>query len=288
MPLILEALNKLGGSAKASSVKDAVATKMAENGEEIPVGATKSGAPKFNNDLQWARFYLLNAGYLEPKTVSGHGIWKLTGLGWSTVMTTEQALAAYSGLKPAGAEVEAAPDLDSQLELPGTEDHKSQLRKILKEMTFTGFERLCRDIMTRTGVDGATATGKTCDGGIDGDGYMTVGPASLVKMKIAWQCKRYKDGTVGSQAIRDFRGSMDGKVLFGMIFTTSQFTAEAIKEAQRPGATRIELIDVERLKGVLSDNGIGVKTVVAVDEQFFAQYKKAADSAQMELKPLQS
>ena len=194
-------------------------------------------------------------------------------------------MTAYAGQKQPVGDAEPAPDPDAQMELPGTDDPKNQLRKILKGMTFTGFERLCRDIMTRTGVDGAVATGKAGDGGIDGDGYMTVGPASLVKLKIAWQCKRYKDGAVGSQAIRDFRGSMDGKVLFGMIFTTSEFTADAIKEAQRPGATRIELIDVERLVGVLCDNGIGVKTVVAVDDKFFNQYQHPTESAQMELKP---
>ena len=74
MPMILDALRDLGGSAKASSVKDWVATKLAESGKELPTGHLASGAPKFPNDLQWARFYLLNAGYLEPKAVSGHGV----------------------------------------------------------------------------------------------------------------------------------------------------------------------------------------------------------------------
>ena len=148
MPMILDALRVLGGSAKAASVKDAVATKLADLGENIPTETLKSGAQRFPNDLQWGRFYLINAGYIEPKAVSGHGIWKLTGLGWSTVMTTEQAITALAGQPP---QAEQPPDADPQASLPGTVDFRKQLFDILKSLTPLGFERLCREVMACTG-----------------------------------------------------------------------------------------------------------------------------------------
>lgn len=144
--------------------------------------------------------------------------------------------------------------------------------------------------MARTGVEPDISQGKSGDGGVDGYGCMAFGPASLVKVTVAWQCKRYADGKVTSPQVRDFRGAIDGKAVFGMIFTTSDFTPEAIKEAQRPGSTRIELIGVEKLIEVLCENEMGViktmRPVFTVDDGYFDEYKnppKSANQAQMEL-----
>jgi len=289
MPLILEALRTIGGSAKASTVRDWVTVKLADMGVEIPTDTLASGAPKFPNDLQFARLHLVNASLLETKAVSGHGIWKLSGLGWSTVLTPESALAIMNAPKPAGTQQEPIPD--PQTTIPETEDEKSQLYSILKGLHATGFERLCSAIMAQTGVEPDVTQGKSGDGGVDGYGRMAFGPASLVKVTVAWQCKRYAGGKVTSPQVRDFRGAIDGKAMFGMIFTTSDFTPDAVKEAQRPGSTRIELIGVEKLIEVLCENDMGVtkvmRPVYTVDDSFFEEYKHptpSANPAQMELK----
>lgn len=290
MPLILEALRDIGGSAKASSVKDWVAAKLAEDGVEIPSETLASGAPKFPNDLQFSRLFLVNAKLLEEKSVSGYGKWKLTGLGWSTVLTPEDAMALMtSSAKQSGGKTEPIPA--PQMTIPETEDEKSQLYGILKGMDPGGFERLCSRIMEVTGVSVDVANGKSGDGGVDGFGRMPFGPASLVKVTVAWQCKRFVDGNVTSSAVRDFRGAIEGKAIFGMIFSTSGFTADAKKEAQRPGSTRIELLDVERLVAVICENEMGVAKVMqpvyTVDPKYFEEFKnqKSANQAQMELKP---
>ena len=51
---------------------------LTAKGETIPETSLSSGAPKFANDIQWARMYLVNAGLLEPMKTAGYGNWKLT------------------------------------------------------------------------------------------------------------------------------------------------------------------------------------------------------------------
>jgi len=292
MPLILEALRDLKGSAKAAAVKDWVAAKLAAQGIEIPSDTLASGAPKFPNDLQWGRLRLVESKHLEARSASGYGIWKLTGLGWSTVLTPATALALYTGPKSASSKQTKTPD--AQMVIQEAEDEKSQLFNILKNLDDEGFERLCSLIMTKTGASVESFKGKSGDGGIDGYGRMTFSPTSLVTVSVAWQCKRYTDKKVSVSEIRDFRGAIRGKASFGLFFTTSSFTEEAKAEAKRL-QDHIELIDVERLIEVLCDNNMGVtkemQPIYTVDKGFFEEYKHpapAASPAQMALKPLQN
>lgn len=279
MPMILDVLRKMRGIAKAAAVKAMVADKLIAVGEQIPDTVLSSGAPKFANDLQWARFHLIKGGLLEPKDVAGYGNWQLTSKGWNTLLTEADAKAIYASAAGKDADViqsdSPAPAEDAQqLPLPGLYSYKEKLAKILKSMPAGGFERLCTDIMFKHGFDGPVTKGKTGDGGIDGEGMLAFGDGSLVKIKVAWQCKRFKDATVGAQVVRDFRGSLDGKTQFGLILTTSTFTEAANAEARRPGATPIELVGLDRLISILEEKQMGVKMVMTFEvvDQFFNQY----------------
>jgi len=101
---------------------------------------------------------------------------------------------------------------------------------------------------------------------------------SLIKTPVAWQCKRFAGNNVSSATIRDFRGSIEGRAKFGLVFTTTAFTPSAEAEARRPGATPIELIGLERLVELMCKHAIGVRMAGAendghmVDESFFAEY----------------
>ena len=59
---------------------------------------------------------------------------------------------------------------------------------------------------------------------------------------MIFECKRYAN-PVGAPLIRNFRGAMEGRVTHGIFVTTSTFTNEAQKEANRPGAKQVQLID---------------------------------------------
>jgi restriction system protein len=85
------------------------------------------------------------------------------------------------------------------------------------------FEPLAGRLLREAGFDNVVVTGQTNVGGIDGRGILRVG---LVSFPLIFQCKRYH-GSVGSKAVRDFRGAMAaGRVDKGLLTTTGTFTAE--------------------------------------------------------------
>jgi restriction system protein len=69
---------------------------------------------------------------------------------------------------------------------------------------------------------------------------------------------------------------MTGRADKGIIITTGSFTAEARKEAIRDGAPAIELVDGEKLAGMLEGLQLGLKLrqTYELDESFFGQFAK--------------
>lgn len=108
-------------------------------------------------------------------------------------------------------------------------------------------------------------TGRSGDGGIDGAGVLRV---NLISFHVRFQCKRYT-GSVGSGAIRDFRGAMVGRADKGLFITTGRFTKDAAHEAARDGAPAIDLIDGIDLCNLLRSLDLGVETVIRPKPEFF-------------------
>ena len=96
----------------------------------------------------------------------------------------------------------------------------------------------------------------------------------LISFHTAFQCKRYQ-GSVGSGAVRDFRGSFVGRSERGIILTTGTFTAAALEEAARPGANPVDLIDGEALCDLLKEFKLGVRVTlrtvedITIDADYF-------------------
>ncbi len=113
-------------------------------------------------------------------------------------------------------------------------------------------------------------TKRSCDGGIDGKGILKLG--GVLSFHVVFQAKRYT-GTVGASIIRDFRGAMVGRADKGLVITTGIFSREAIKEAQRDGATPIDLIDGDELTKHLKELGLGVEVEmvekITIDKGWF-------------------
>jgi len=114
---------------------------------------------------------------------------------------------------------------------------------------------------------------RDCDCCIDGIGILQVNP--LVSFKVLFQCKKYA-GSVSPSHVRDFRGAMTGRADKGIIITTGSFTSEARKEAVRDGAPPVELVDGEKLAGMLEKLELGLKPrhTFELDAAFFDEYKK--------------
>jgi restriction system protein len=276
MGAILEALKQLGGSGKPKEVSDRIAD-IYKLSDKILEETLKSGTLKFHNQVAWARQYLVWEGLLDS---SKYGTWSLTEKGFKTKLHEDESRKIF--LKWVQIHTETRKNktkteieiIDEELESQPEElnsNYKPDLLEVLQRVTPEGFERLCQALLRESGFERVTVTGKSHDGGIDGNGILEVNP--FVSFKVLFQCKRYK-GSVSRAQVGDFRNAMIGRAEKGIIITTGTFTSEAIKEANRDGAPQVELVDgiklIEMFKKV--ELGVKPKVIYEVDLPFFEPY----------------
>ena len=248
---LVAALNQLGGSARPSEVRDRVAENLHVSAE-VQSETLPSGTARFDNQIAWARFYLVRAGIIDS---SRRGVWALTERGRSiTTMTDAEALAIFKSVQadfssaPEGAGEGAPTSTEETPPPPATSgpDHRVQVLGTLHALPPAGFERFCQRLLRESGFEEVTVTGRSGDGGIDGIGILKANV--LVSFKVVFQCKRYKDsGAVNAGQVRDFRGAMMGRADKGIILTTGSFTSDARRESTRDGVPPIELVDGEKI-----------------------------------------
>ena len=276
---IIEALKALGGSARPAEATDWVATKLGI-GDDERSELTTTGILRFDNAVGWARFYLAKAAIIDA---SKRGVWTLTEKGRAMPTPShDEAFAIFKDVQSKlqlAARENADETVDNDPDAPSEEtafsagpNHRAQVIDALMSLSPAGFEAFSQRLLRESGFLGVTVTGRSGDGGLDGNGILEVNP--LVSFKVLFQCKRYS-GSVSSGAVRDFRGAMMGRADKGIILTTGSFTAEARKEAVRDGVPPIELVDGEKLVNMLEELELGLKPVRAyqVDQSFFDEFK---------------
>ncbi len=269
---VLQALSELGGSGRPAEVADRVATALHLSDAEV-AEPLDNGASRFRNQVAWARFYLVKAGYLGS---SKRGVWSLTDKGKAAIpMSHASALTVFAQVQAqftsdpeAQLEEEAVPALP--LATDANDDYRVALANRLHGLSPSAFERFAQRLLREAGFQDVLVTGKSGDGGIDGVGLLQVNP--LVSFKVLFQCKKYS-GSVTPSHVRDFRGSMQGRADKGIIISTGTFTTEARKESTRDGAPPIELIDGERLLDMCEELELGLraKQTYELDESLFAE-----------------
>jgi len=89
---VLEALKKLGGSARPSEVKDQVIEDMKLDDNMLEETYKKTGEKKLDNELRFVRLHLVRNNYLDG---SKRGLWKLTDDGMNVEMTESKANEIY-------------------------------------------------------------------------------------------------------------------------------------------------------------------------------------------------
>lgn len=137
------------------------------------------------------------------------------------------------------------------------------------------FEQAVLDLLIAMGYGGAdgaaTRTQLSNDGGIDG----IIDQDALGLSRVYVQAKRYALATaVGRPEIQGFVGALHGQAANqGVFITTGRFSAGA-REYAEGVATRVVLIDGQRLAALMIRYGVGVQVkrsvrIVEVDEDFF-------------------
>jgi restriction system protein len=267
----LLAVREIGDSGTIEEIVEKVAELEDFTEEQQAVLHGDGPRTKLDYRLAWARTYLKAMGTLEN---SGRGVWSTTELGRRLgPEDVEQRLAAFEAERREARKLKRQTSIepdDPVKDESAQDDWKERLLDVLFEIPPDGFERLARRLLREAGFVSATVTGKSGDGGIDGIGVYRV---SLLSFPVFFQCKRYR-GSVGANAVRDFRGAMSGRGDKGLLITTGTFTSEAKREAMRDGAPPVDLIDGERLCDLLRDHKLGVRTIVKrieeIEPSFFA------------------
>lgn len=88
MKPIIIALKELDGQGKPQEVRSIIAKNEHLTEEELSETRGKNNVNKFENEVAFARNYLVSGGYLDK---SVYGMWKLTEQGWNVDMTDELA-----------------------------------------------------------------------------------------------------------------------------------------------------------------------------------------------------
>jgi restriction system protein len=138
-----------------------------------------------------------------------------------------------------------------------TNTFKKQLLSQLKEIPPKSFESFAKRLLEVYGFQDMKVTAYSKDGGIDGDGKLKVG---ITYLNVAFQCKRWKTTSVSRTEIDKFRGAIQGTYEQGIIFTTSNFSKDALNATRRNGAVPIILIDGATLVDIMIEKKFGVTT----------------------------
>lgn len=263
---LLDALHQLGGSASVDEMEDKVAEILKLSDKEINE-THKGNKTKLRYQLEWSRNYLKRYGLLEN---SSRGIWALTSKG-QTTKSVSKKLVNRKVWKLNHSKEDIAQEKNLELVDQGT--WKDELLNIIKSLPPREFERLCQRILREAGFTKVNITGKPGDLGIDGTGIVKIG--GFLSFRIIFQCKRYK-GSISSQQIREFKGTMNGRADRGLFLTTGIFTRDAKTEASRDGSDWIDLVDGDDLVEKMKDLGLGViiktEETITIDKEWFKNF----------------
>ena len=240
-----------------------------------------------DNQVHWARNYLVWAGLLDG---SQRGRWALTQAGWELPLdqqSHETALVMFKRVRAdrsdewgkAEGPSSAAGDSDDSDEAVAALDETesddlalmNDLRSTVLGLSPSGFEGLCKRLLTELGLKQLRAVGQAGDRGIDVEGHLRIN--SVVSFRVGVQCKLYADGNkITPRQVREFQGAL-GPFDRGIFVTTSVFTQQAEEQASAPGYKPIDLIDGERLIELLREYRLGIQEVTVVDQEFFLPFR---------------
>lgn len=252
---LLEVLVELGGQGKTKEIYPLVTKKIPKITDEDLTETLPSGGNKWPNRIQWVRQSLIDKGEMRSPS---RGIWAITDKGRKRAETKEAPLPTVNF-------IELYEDYEAAF--------RSQLLDKLHELTPRQFELFARKLLQAYGFVRVKATNLASDGGIDGNGKLRLG---LATMNVAFQCKRWQ-GNIGRPEVDKFRGAIQGEFEQGVFFVTSDFTPKARKASLKKGAVPIILLNGESIVDLMIQKGIGVERIPV-----YMHYERPADFVEEE------
>lgn len=263
-----------------SVIRDLIKKEMNLTKEDMSEMLPSNKQTVFANRVNWACVYLFKSGIIDRVK---RGIYKITKMGEVFIIQngyniTHNDLIKYESFrefinidkKPVKdklkEEIEEIPDEtpDMQIEEAFKVLNKQLSDEILNEimqMSPIFFEKLVLDLLFEMGYGGKDKqriihTRYTQDDGIDG----LIKEDELGLDYIYIQAKRW-GGVVGQPQIQQFSGALSGKgAKKGIFITTSWYSKKAINYADTHQASRIILIDGEKLSKLMITYGVGLST----------------------------
>ncbi|WP_434965914.1 restriction endonuclease [Janibacter indicus] len=285
---------RLQGDGEVRSLRS-IRTAVAETAlnEDQRAEVLPSGSAKSDNRIGWAVSYLYRVGALERQA---RGQYRITDIGRRILADRPDGITevqlrqharpgdmwwvAKAHEPSASTPVTATPEIDptEQVEEGIARIHADVAAELLTRLHASDpafFEQAVLDLLVAMGYGGAdgraTRTQLSNDGGIDG----IIDQDALGLSRVYVQAKRYAlDASVGRPEIQGFVGALHGQSANqGVFITTGRFGPKA-REYAEGVATRVVLIDGQRLAELMIRYGVGVQVrrsvqIVEVDEDFF-------------------
>jgi len=186
-------------------------------------------------------------------------VWAITDKGISRLKSEGERLGRavdveLRGPRTNGSDSDEVGDLEDIAEEYAATFKQKVLSKLL-DLSADQFEQFAASLLKAFGFQKIVVTGKRGDGGIDGNGQLRVGLATI---RAAFQCKRWQN-SVGSKEVQAFRGAIQGQFEQGYFFTTSTFTKAAQHESIKMGAAPVILFEGEQIVEIMIEKGVGIK-----------------------------
>ena len=272
----IAAVAKLGGSAQAREITDAVLDLVGFTDEQVAI--TYENRPKsiLIDRIDWARSYAKLAGLLDRPA---RGLYVMSSFGKEILalpedVARERVLELNRDVRAARirersvAGDESPPDDEEVTEDTTWRDH---LLSRLHALSPDAFEEFVLYVLRAYGLE-LTRVGGTGDEGIDGIGLAPI--SAVLSSRVAVQAKRYDPtSTVGRETVALFQRDASAAGTERAVLVTLGRFSEPARKAGTAATPTVDLVDGDRLCDLVREKEIGLRIVPQVDDEWFGRFE---------------
>lgn len=283
----VRAVAALGRSAKAREITSQVLEDLPGSEEMLAVSfPERPEEAVLTSRLQWARSYAKLIGALESPS---RGVFLLTDLGQGLLKLPESEAQERvrqldrefrrnrdrkrgRSAHPAESVVEAEEELPTAAEeVTGQRTWRDVLLARLHRLSPASFEEFVLYLLRLYGLE-LERVGGSGDEGIDGIGVAPISP--VLSSRVAVQIKRYDPNgkPVGREVVALFQRDAQTKGAERAILVTLGQFSEPARKASIASTPTVDLIDGERLSGLILEQELGVRLSPQVNEAWFDRF----------------